>query len=343
MSTPYVSIVMSVFDGERFLQEAIDSLFRQTFQDFEMVVVDDGSTDATDSILRSYDDPRLRTIRNETNLGQPASLNLGLAAATGAYVARLDADDVALPERLARQVAFLDANPATAVVGSAWIEIDDRGRSGRIRLPPTDCIDLRWRLLVSNAFLHSAVLVRRSAVAEEPFDESIGYGEDYELWSRVASRHEVANLGEPLVLYRRTTSSKTATIRSAQAQVDAIAGANIDRVAGPHFRWSVPSSAELASAGRKLLLSRELELEPRGATALAYDILELQRAFTEFFRLPDRLARQHRARVASVLASRLRAIGRAKRDSGAWRSGALLLAGAALRDPGILVRRDGRA
>jgi hypothetical protein len=340
MGTPYVSIVMSVFNGERFLREAIDSLLAQTFEDFELLVVDDGSTDRTSSILRAYGDPRLRTRRNAQNVGQAASLNTGLVAARGIYVARLDADDVAFPDRLDKQVAHLDANATTAMIGSAWIEIDASGRRGRAHRPPTACIDLRWRLLFSNAFLHSSVLVRRAALPDAAYDTTIGYGEDYELWSRVATGWEVANLVEPLVLYRHSRSSKTATIPTAQAQVDAIAGANIDRVAKGEFAWSSQSSAELAAIGRRLLLGRE-EVEPVPAVRVVRDLLQLQEAFARFFELTPREAQAHRARVSSTLAARLRSIGRARRDPRAWRSGAALLAGTALRDPGILVRRHG--
>jgi glycosyltransferase involved in cell wall biosynthesis len=342
-SSPRVSIVMSVFNGERFLREAVDSLLGQTFREFELVVVDDGSNDGTAAILRSYKDRRIRTTRSPVNVGQPAGLNRGLASSAGTYVARLDADDVALPERLARQVAFLDARPDTAALGSAWIEIDENGRRGPVRLPPTDSIGIRWRLLFSNSFLHSSMLVRRSALEEVgAYDESIGYGEDYELWSRVAARFEVANLPDPLVLYRQGPASKTSTIGSAQAQVDAIAAANIDRVAGSEHPWSVSSSAELASAARRLLLSGDVDLDPAAATRLARDLLELQGCFAGFFRLPSRTAAHHRVRVSSVLASRLRSIGRAQRDARTWRSGLRLLVGAASRDPGILIRRHDR-
>ncbi len=338
-SVPTVSVVMSVFNGDRYLKEAIDSVLAQNFADFELIVVDDGSTDGTAAILESYSDSRIRTSRNAVNLGQPASLNRGLAAARGALIARLDADDVALPDRLETQVRFLASHPSAASVGAAWIEIDENGCLGAARHPPTTSVDIRWRLLFANAFLHSSVIVRRSALdAVGVYDPAIGYGEDYELWSRVAARFEVANIDRPLVLYRLTGVSKTATIPTAQQTVDSIAGANIDRLS-PNGTWSLPSSAELAFAGRRLLLGRDVDLDGPPAVRLARDLLELQRSFADFFQLDPRAAARHRASVSATLAARLRSIGRATGDWRARRSGLRLLIDAARGDLGILIGR----
>ena len=230
------------------------------------------------------------------------------------------------------------------MTGSAWVEIDEAGRRGAVHHPPTDCDDIRWRLLFSNALLHSSVVIRRSLLDEVGvYNESIGYGEDYELWSRVASRFAVANLARPLVLYRLGGLSKTATIASARAQADAIAGANVDHVAGLRHAWSVSSSAELASEARRLLLSSDTHFDGRAAAELASDILELQRAYATFFRLTPSAANRHRAKITAILASRLRSIGRATGNARTWRAGVRLHADASFRDPSILVRRGRHA
>lgn len=339
---PRVSFIMSVFNGERFIREAVESVLNQTFSNFELVVVDDDSTDGTVGVLSGYRDSRIRLIRSAARGGQPAGLNIGLAAAVGEYVARLDADDISEQARLERQVSFLDAYPAAAV-GSAWVEIDERGVPGRTQVPPTDCVDIRWRLLFANAFLHSSMLVRRSVLDRVgAYDETIGYGEDYELWSRLAVEFEVANLPDRLVRYRRSSGSKTATITSAQAQVDAIAGGNVERVAGRVDRSGCASSAEFAAAARRLLLSAELEIDPAEATRLAVHVLELQRRFALFYGLPAGVAARHRAGVSGLLGLRLRSIGRSAGNRRATRSGLRLLAGAVARNPSAALRRAAR-
>src|SRR5579864_8737730 len=126
--TPKVSVLLAVHDGEPYVHEAVRGVLKQTFREFEFLVVDDASTDNTVAIVDSFADPRIRILRNEHNLGQVPSLNRGLLEARGEYVARIDADDVSLPRRLERQVALLDAQPEVALVG-AWMSlVDDSGR-----------------------------------------------------------------------------------------------------------------------------------------------------------------------------------------------------------------------
>jgi glycosyltransferase involved in cell wall biosynthesis len=141
-SYPKVSVVMSVYNGEKYLCEAIDSILNQTFENFEFLIVNDGSTDRTLEILQSYRDPRIKVINNERNIGLTASLNKGLKIAKGEYVARMDADDVSFPHRLEQQKAFLDRNPRVAMVGS-WAEvIDESGKTQET-----------WRVLTSSHLL----------------------------------------------------------------------------------------------------------------------------------------------------------------------------------------------
>ena len=210
---PRVSVVMAVHDGAPFLRAAIDSLRAQTFRDFELIVVDDGSTDGSAAIVRSIADPRIRLIANERNLGLAASLNRGVGAASGELIARLDADDLAEPRRLARQVEFMDVNPDVALLGSWYIEMGADGTSLARRQLPTEHWDLRWHLCLTCPFVHSAMLWRRRLLAERVgrYDEQLRYGEDFELWRRVAERLRVANLPAYLIRLRLHESSMTAT------------------------------------------------------------------------------------------------------------------------------------
>ena len=210
---PRVSVVMPVFNGERYLRAAIDSVLAQTERDFELIVIDDGSTDATASIVRGIADPRIRLIPNERNLGLVRSLNRGVAAARGEFVARLDADDLAMPERFARQVAFLDENPDVALLGSWYVEISPAGEPLARRRLPTAHWDLRWHLCITCPFVHSAVMWRREPVAREvgQYDERLVLGEDYDLWRRIGERFRLATLPSYLVQYRLHSVSMMAT------------------------------------------------------------------------------------------------------------------------------------
>ena len=199
---PKVSVVMSVYNEERHVEEAIRSILDQTFKDFEFIVVDDGSTDKTPQILRSFSDPRLKIIR-QRNMGLTKALNRGISLAEGEYIARMDADDVSLPERLERQVKFLDENPEVGIVGTAYYEIDAEGRIlGRERFPTRD-EDLRKVLIRYNPFFHASVMIRRTVFEKVGlYDESFPYAQDYELWFRVARHFKLANLPEFLMMRR---------------------------------------------------------------------------------------------------------------------------------------------
>jgi len=213
---PEVTVLMAVYNGERYLREAIESILSQTFQDFEFLIINDGSTDRTREIVLSYADPRIRLVDNEGNLGQTRSLNRGLERAQGQFIARQDADDISEPERLARQVAFLEANPELALVGTWATMIDAQGVPIGAEEFPCDCTQIRWCLLFFNPFVHGSVMLRKSAVPGQIgfYNEAITYAQDYELWSRIARSLPVANVGEHLVKLRITPWSMKATCGS---------------------------------------------------------------------------------------------------------------------------------
>ena len=188
MTSPRVSVVMAVHDGAPWVKDAVASVLSQTLADLELIVVDDGSADATPALLAGVGDRRLR-VERRSRAGLTRALNAALALARAPLVARLDADDVALPERLARQVAFLDAHPEVGVLGSAAREVNGDGREVRVVRPPEDDGALRRALIRENPMVHSTVTMRRSLV------ETVG-GYDARFVTRLA------NLPDTLVVRR---------------------------------------------------------------------------------------------------------------------------------------------
>ena len=203
MSTPAVSVVMAVYNGEPWLGEALASVLGQSLVDLELIVVDDGSTDGTSERLAAITDPRLRVLRQPRG-GQTRALNLGLRAASAPLIARIDADDVALPERLERQASFLVAHADVGLLGTAAREIAPDGSVVQTLVPPRDDRALRRALCRSNPFIHSSVMFLRRALADAggAYDESFAVAQDYELWLRMSRVTRLASLDEPLVLRR---------------------------------------------------------------------------------------------------------------------------------------------
>jgi glycosyltransferase involved in cell wall biosynthesis len=201
---PLVSVLLSVHNDARFLAAAVESVLRQTVDDLELIVVDDASTDETPAVLSAVQDPRLQLLRNEHQLGLAASLNRGLDQAQSRYVARLDADDVALPQRLESQLARIAATPSVAVVGTAVLDLDETGRVGTLHRNPVGTRAVRWLALFGSPFFHPTVLVDRELLDRHGlrYDPAYLESEDYELWSRLLELGDGTNLAEPLVLKR---------------------------------------------------------------------------------------------------------------------------------------------
>src|SRR5438093_10875566 len=158
---PLVSIVMPARDAADYVTTAVKSVLRQTVEDVELVVVDDGSTDATPDLLAAVRDPRLVVVRNDQRRGVGAALNQGLERAAGRFVARLDADDVSLPRRLESQLERLRAEPHVAIVGAGVLEVDARGRVGRAHFQPSTPAAVAWRALFGTPFFHPTVILDR--------------------------------------------------------------------------------------------------------------------------------------------------------------------------------------
>jgi len=214
---PEVSVLMSVYNGERYLKESIESILNQTFSDFEFIIVDDGSQDSTAMILRDYRDPRMVLLSNEVNIGLTRSLNRGLAVVRGTFIARQDADDVSLPNRIEKQVAFLKAHPAIGILGSCCRLIDGEGRRLWLYRVPAYDLNIRWKSLLENPFAHPSVMMRRDILTENglTYDETLQVAQDYDLWTRMMRYTQGTNLSEPLIHYR-LSRGVTRTRREAQ-------------------------------------------------------------------------------------------------------------------------------
>ncbi len=201
---PLVSVVLPVRNGERWLAEAVDSVAGQTLRDWEMIAIDDGSEDRTAAILagRAARDGRIRPIRQDAQ-GLVAALNRGLAEAKAPYIARLDADDRALPDRFQCQAAHLDRHPEIGLLGSWAQEIDGDGRQRGVLRPPADPGELDRLLMRANPFVHSSVMLRAELVRRlGGFRAAFQAAEDYDLWLRIAENAKTANLPQILVEYR---------------------------------------------------------------------------------------------------------------------------------------------
>jgi glycosyltransferase involved in cell wall biosynthesis len=202
MMKPLVSVVMSVYNGEKYLREAVESILNQTFTDFEFIIVNDGSTDRSRDILESYADERIILIHQE-NAGLTRALNTGIARAHGTYIARQDADDVSKPERLEKQIAHLEANPRIGMLSTRFEFIDAKGAVTRPCYVVSGNELLQERLIRINQFCHGAAVIRKEALeAVGGFREYFRYAQDHDLWLRIAEKYEIDNLPEFLFLYR---------------------------------------------------------------------------------------------------------------------------------------------
>lgn len=207
MASPRVTVLMTAYNCERFIRDSVGSVLGQTYHDFELLIVDDASTDGTFDILSSFDDARIRILRNESNRGVAYSRKKALANALGEYVAILDADDISLPSRLEEQIGYLDENPSVALVGSANYVMDDNGNIIDKWAASIPAHVIRWKLLFGNCLCHSTVMFRRQAAIEVGgYDESVFAGEDFDFYVRMALRHDIAALDSVLALWRRTST-----------------------------------------------------------------------------------------------------------------------------------------
>ncbi len=208
MKNPKVTVLMSVYNGEKYLNEAIDSILEQTFKDFEFFIINDGSVDRTADILKSYKDPRIKIINNKNNIGLTKSLNKGLKIAKGEYIARMDADDVSMPNRLIKQVDFLDRNLDVAIVGTNYFRINEKGDIVQEINRKRKDIDIKNNLSKGNQLGHGTLMFRKDCVEKIGFYRAtFKYSQDYDLVLRFSDKYKLANIPELLYKWRINSHS----------------------------------------------------------------------------------------------------------------------------------------
>jgi hypothetical protein len=319
---PKVTVLMAVHNGERYLRDAVESILCQTFQDFEFLIINDGSTDNTRDVILSYDDARIVLVDSEHNVGQTRSLNRGLELAAGEWIARQDADDISEPDRLAKQVAFLERHPEVALLGTWYKEIDVQGTViGKGKLP-CDPTDIRWALLFFCPFVHSSVMFSKSVIAEQIgfYNETFAYAQDHELWYRIARRLPVANLPEPLVRFRVTPWSMTATYGDRVREGDRMSIAHIARLLGWDKVENVESNEVKFGAMSSLLQGGLTHLDPQAARKVSNEILLLHSAFCQGYGILRKDCDTHRVKLTSQMSQRIIGIAHSSFDRGDYRA-----------------------
>lgn len=220
-----VTVLLPVYNGEKYLSEAIESILNQTFTNFEFLIINDGSADRTEEIILGYTDPRINYVKNEQNIKLIATLNKGLALAKGKYIVRFDADDIAMPNRIEKQVAFMESNPDIGICGSGvYSMIDDRV----VIYPETD-EQIRLRMLMANPFSHPTMIIRREVIEQSglKFEPQYLHIEDYAFWYHMSQHCKTHNLPEPLIKYRVHENQVSSQYQEIQREQDKVVRAEI--------------------------------------------------------------------------------------------------------------------
>ena len=264
------TVLMSVFNGEKYLKEAIESILGQTFSDFEFLIINDGSTDSSKEIILSYNDPRIRYVENEKNIGLTKSLNKGLALAQGEYIARMDADDVSLPERLEKQVNFLDSQKDIVLAGSHSDFINEDGKVFKTNKRTYTKEELYYNLTFGNVFPHSSAMFRKKEILDMGgYDDFFKQAQDHELWFRVSRRFAIGMVEHILVRWRESKenisskhkesqrdSSKEVFIRCIRGLFSGPGELNADEVMCFHDVYKTGQSKTKIGFGKILLLRK---------------------------------------------------------------------------------------
>jgi len=228
IESPIVSVLLPVRNGEQYILESISSILWQSFTNWELIIIDNGSEDRTQELCESFQDRRIRFFRNPGQKTIATALNFGIDKSRGRFIARIDADDIALPQRLSKQVALLTRQPNTGLVGTWMRTFGERNTSWKY---PVRNPDVQLAMLFSSPFGHPAVMFRKNWQSSSTgyYDSSFDLAEDYELWTRISRQWECENIPEELTLYR--THSGQSTKHQIQARESCV-----NRIRAEHHR-----------------------------------------------------------------------------------------------------------
>lgn len=326
---PAVSVLISTQNRAEYLHMALESMATQTFTDWEWVVIDDGSVDATPDVLESYQQKlgsRMQVLRNEPALGLIKSLNRGLDAARGKYIARMDDDDVSKPERLAKQVAFMEKHPDVVLLGTGghYLQVETLLINDYVR--PRQNVDIRLALTISSPFIHPTVMMRASTLKKKGlrYDENFKHAEDFELWTRLIDHGRAAILPDKLLTYRAHSARVTKKHRDYQAKITAEIRDNYTKELLRDTSLSGLSSSELQQL-----------LHPRVPATLA-QILQVRDLYEAVARSSHVSAAEVKEAFARWLAPHLDA--RSARNLASWTGMRMLTASGAYVWPYLLER-----
>lgn len=233
IKTPIVTVLMPVHNGEKYLRESIESILNQTFSDFIFLIIDDGSTDKSAYIIKSYNDKRIKLLINEKNIGISKTLNIGIDNAHTKYIARMDQDDISLPNRIEEQINFMEAHPEIGICGT-WMTAFNDKKQEVLKKRPVKNNDIKAMLLFHNPIAHPTVMMRRDVLYKNNlrYDPLYDGLEDYDLWERMSVVTKMENMPKPLLLYRlhptqlsRTSPARTEKLGNIQGRQYARIGA----------------------------------------------------------------------------------------------------------------------
>lgn len=257
MNNLIVSVVMSVYNDENYISEAIDSILNQSFKEFEFIIINDGSTDRTLKILKEYEKKDSRVVLiNQENKGLTKSLNIGIKKAKGGYIARMDSDDISHPQRLQKQIKFLKLNKEYALVGTNIEKIDKDAKHIEFNTTKYNNEEIQKTLSIRNCFAHGSVMIKRELVGEELYyDEAFRYAQDYRLWTKIAKKFKVANLKEPLYklrIHNNSISQEKVEQQSIYAGIVAYEFQYIDKI--DNIDFEIKTNKKLKNKIGKILL-----------------------------------------------------------------------------------------
>lgn len=239
LTHPRITVLMAVYNGSAFLRQAIDSILEQTFTDYELLIINDASTDDSGGIIASYHDPRIRVVNNRTNLGLTKSLNIGLKLAKGSLIARMDADDLSHPQRLAKQVALMETDNNYGLIASGMEVIDEKGAVTSVSKSDYTPEKIYSELQFRNCIPHSSVLFKKDLVLNlGGYNQKIKYAQDYALWVRLSQITKINAVNESLIKWRNTERNiSNLRKREQQAIVKEIVTNNIRCLTGKNYPY----------------------------------------------------------------------------------------------------------